>query len=111
MPTPWISFGGPYAASEEAVRSQPAPTQIPPGTQKLAAAMLLNAKEDLETEGCERPRYWDLAQNRHYKPQPDTARTWVTSQRDHPGSFVWCCQALRADPDAVRDRLMKGRAR
>lgn len=30
---------------------------------------------------------------------------WIRDTRDAPFSFVWCCQALGLNPDAVRERL------
>ena len=35
------------------------------------------------------------------------ARRWIARASDQPGTFVWCCQALGWDPEAVR-RLIAG---
>jgi hypothetical protein len=43
--------------------------------------------------------------------QARAARAWVLSEAVEFGSFVYICCALRLDPDAVRDRVTRGRLR
>ena len=34
-------------------------------------------------------------------------RAWFLAKKDSPGSFIWICNILALDPDAVRDRVLK----
>lgn len=33
-------------------------------------------------------------------------RAWFLATKDSPGSFIWICNTLQLDPDAVRDRVL-----
>ena len=33
-------------------------------------------------------------------------RAWFLAKKDSPGSFIWICNILGLDPDAVRDRVL-----
>jgi hypothetical protein len=44
-------------------------------------------------------------------PFARSARAWFTSRDDSIGSLIWICNHLSLDPDAVRQRVLRGSTR
>ena len=54
---------------------------------------------------------WDLSGIKLKVPKKETTlqritRVWFSSFNDSPGSFIWICNVLSLDPDAVRQRVL-----
>lgn len=66
--------------------------QISDPERKLWAYVLLQAHADISGRD----------------PLARPARLWFSSRDDSIGSFTWICHHLSLDPDAVRQRVLKG---
>lgn len=71
------------------------------GVRRLAAAMLEQARADLAYERRPRQDWWGKV-GKDYRPDPGGARAWFARDDDATLGFVWVCQVLRYDPQAVR---------
>jgi len=55
---------------------------------------------------------WDLSETKLKLPKKEAptlqriTRAWFSSFNDSPGSFIWICNVLSLDPDAVRQRVL-----
>jgi hypothetical protein len=55
---------------------------------------------------------WDLSGIKLKVPKKEAptlqriTRAWFSSFNDSPGSFIWICNVLSLDPDAVRQRVL-----
>ena len=55
---------------------------------------------------------WDVAGIKAKLPQKEiprlrrSARAWILSSDEAPGSFLWICHTLSLDSDAVRKRVL-----
>lgn len=55
---------------------------------------------------------WDLSGIKLKLPKREAptlqriTRAWFSSFNDSPGSFIWICDVLSLDPDAVRQRVL-----
>lgn len=84
------------------ISTRPAPSPVSTPIQGLCVAMLEQASEEM------RLTVVDLAKKgRDEAPNPESARAWVKRTDDDPLGFVWCCQALNLDPDAMRQGMLR----
>lgn len=85
-----------------------APTHTLTGEQRLAFAVLFDAIVTLK-HGA--PRCVPKREKASRLLEHEATRQWLVSDADHPFSLVWCCQALGADPDAIRLAITTKRGR
>jgi hypothetical protein len=65
----------------------------------LISAILMSALDDLRGVGPATAESGRPGSRRNLKRR---ARRWLFSQRKTAGSFLWCCDLLSLDPEAVR---------
>lgn len=82
------------------------PDRLGPGMTTARKPALRTQAEPTITEGAAERRLWGavLESVRHelWSEQPDKAREYLDSRHFGPGSFLWVCEFLDLDPDAVR---------
>ncbi len=71
------------------------PDQLTDPERKLWAYVLLQAHTDLSGR----------------EPGARSARLWFCSRDDSIGSFIWICNHLSLEPDAVRQRVLRDATR
>lgn len=79
-----------------------AQSAVDPSYRKLLTAVLEAAWQDLRQRPDWVPATWRSANvaNR------DLEREWLLSDEVRPFSFLWICQGLALDPDALRDAML-----
>ena len=73
--------------------------------QKLWAAVLDNAVLSLEQRGSY--NYGRGNRDHQKRNQQHESLTWLKSDNNAPGSFLFICDTLQIDPDFLRVRLLK----